>query len=105
MLNLITHTNNRLLRAISLLTVAQTTRDGIHKFTFTSDDSEAAVVPLMTPKRIFLHIYLGSILLRLYYESVKSKEHKAYGLKKDHILNGIYALGRLDYFCHDYRKY
>ena len=57
MLNVITHTNDRLLRAISFLTVAQITRDGIHKFTFTSDDSEAEVVPLMTPKRIFLYIF------------------------------------------------
>ena len=65
---MIIHTNNRLLRAISLLTVAQIIRGGIHKFTFTSDDSEAEVVPLMTPKRIFLYIFrfnTASPLLRV----------------------------------------
>ena len=68
MLNVITHTSSRLLRAINLLTVAQITRDGIHKFTFTSDDSEAEVMPLMTPKRIFLYIFrfnTASPLLRV----------------------------------------
>lgn len=46
---------------------------------------------------IFYFIYLGSTLFRLYFESMKSKEHEAYGLKQANILNGFYAIGQLDY--------
>ncbi|CAF2057507.1 unnamed protein product [Rotaria magnacalcarata] len=80
--NVISNTNNRLLRAINLLTVARILKDGTYKVTFTIDDS--------------------SMLFRLYYESIKSKEHAAHGLKQEHILNGFYAIGRLDCLYHDY---
>ncbi|CAF4308670.1 unnamed protein product [Rotaria socialis] len=82
LLNVISNANNGLLRAISLLTVARILRDGTYKSTFTIDDS--------------------SMLFRLYYESIQSKEHAAHGLKQEHILNGFYAIGRLDCLYHDY---
>ncbi|CAF4265803.1 unnamed protein product [Rotaria magnacalcarata] len=80
--NVISNTNNRLLRAINLLTVARILKDGTYKVAFTIDDS--------------------SMLFRLYYESIKSKEHAAHGLKQEHILNEFYAIGRLDCLYHDY---
>ncbi|CAM4803462.1 unnamed protein product [Rotaria magnacalcarata] len=82
LLNVISNTNNRLLRAINLLTVARILKNGTYKVTFTIDDS--------------------SMLFRLYYESIQSKEHAAHGLKQEHILNGFYAIGRLDCLYHDY---
>ncbi|CAF1570694.1 unnamed protein product [Adineta steineri] len=39
----------------------------------------------------------GLILFRLYYESVKSDSQEVYGLKQQHIMNGFYAIGQLDY--------
>jgi hypothetical protein len=52
-----------------------------------------------------LTIFLGSILFHLYYESVKSKNHEAYGLKQEHLLSGFYAIGQLACFSSDFRNY
>ncbi|CAF4617426.1 unnamed protein product [Rotaria socialis] len=100
----IAHTNNRLLRAMNLLTIVRITRDGMNKVAFTSDDCEAEMIPILPAKTYFM-LFLGSILFRLYYEPVNSKEREAYGLKQDHILNGFYAIGRLDCFSHAFRNY
>jgi hypothetical protein len=54
---MIAHTNNRLLRAISLLTAVRITRDGIHKVSFTSDDSEAEMMPLLAVKNASYYIF------------------------------------------------
>lgn len=104
LLKVIAHTNNRLLRAMNLLTIVRITRDGMHKVAFTSDDCETEMIPILPAKTYFM-LFLGSILFRLYYESVNSKEREAYGLKQDHILNGFYAIGRVDCFSHDFRNY
>ena len=89
---------------MNLLTIVRITRDGMHKVAFTSDDCEAEMIPILPAKTYFM-LFLGSILFRLYYESVNSKEREAYGLKQDHILNGFYAIGRVDCFSHDFRNY
>ena len=43
---------------------------------------------------------IDSLLFRLYYESVTSKNQEAYGLNGTHILHGFYAIGRLHPLFH-----
>ncbi|CAF1477371.1 unnamed protein product [Adineta steineri] len=47
----------------------------------------------------------GLILFRLYYESVKSDSQEVYGLKQQHIMNGFYAIGQLDYRAFALKKH
>ncbi|CAF1628509.1 unnamed protein product [Adineta ricciae] len=84
LLNMIPHTNNKLLRAINILTLSRIAKNGIHKISLTFDDS--------------------LMLFRLYYESVKSDFQEAYGLERQHILNGFYNIGQLDYTSYDLKN-
>jgi hypothetical protein len=43
-----------------------------------------------------INYILGATLFRLYYESSKSKDKKAYGIKQSELLNGFYAIGQLE---------
>ena len=43
---------------------------------------------------------IDSLLFRLYYESVTSKNQEAYGLDGTHILHGFYAIGQLHPLFH-----
>jgi hypothetical protein len=65
LLNVIAHTNNRLLRAINLLTAARITRDGIHKVPFTNDDSEAEIMAILSAKNISYYIFRFNIISSL----------------------------------------
>ena len=47
-------------------------------------------------------MYLGLTLFRLYYESARSQNKEAFGLKQQHILDGVFALGRLE--CRSYHS-
>lgn len=104
LVNVVAHTNNRLLRAISLLTAAQITTNVTYKISYTIEDGELQEIVTSSIKAVLI-TFSGSMLFRLYYESTNSQNKEAFGLQQQHILNGFYAMGRLDCLTCDFSKY
>jgi hypothetical protein len=66
------------------------------RFSLTTDDSSVSAVQLLFIYQTSIIYNLDIFLFRLYYESSKSTDRKAYGVKQTQLLNGFKAIGRLE---------